>query len=412
MEIINILYLVFIFVSLYVSFLFLILFFKNKKNLFYDEIPKTLPFISVLIPAYNEEDTIAGTINAVQNSNYPKKLLEIIVINDGSKDNTLNIAEEIAKKDKRIKVFTKENEGSKASALNFGLKKTKGKFIAVVDADSYPEKNSILKMVHYFKDKKVAAVTSVILVRNPKKLIEKLQAIEYTIIAWARKLMGYIGSVFATPGPLSIYRKDSLLKVGSFNTKVLTEDIEITWNLLKHRYKTKMCLSARTYTAAPNNFKSWWKQRNRWNIGGIQTVNLYKNTFLNKKYGMLGFFILPFFISFYILSLVGFSIYVFLASRIVIKSFLITKYTYLTKISLWKILPISFIPTVFTFFLASLFVVSLVYSLYALKTISQRTKINLKGGLYLFIYLVFYLLLYPTVLVHSIYKLITHNIVW
>ena len=95
MDFITGLYLFFILISLYVSFLFLILYFKNKEDLENFKVDKELPFLSILIPAYNEENNIGGTINAVKNSSYPKKLLEIIVINDGSKDKTLEIIKKI-----------------------------------------------------------------------------------------------------------------------------------------------------------------------------------------------------------------------------------------------------------------------------------------------------------------------------
>ena len=407
MEIITIIYLILIFASLYVSFLFLILFIKNKQDMFKDKISKNLPFLSVIIPAYNEEKTIEKTITAIKNSNYPNKKLEIIVVNDGSTDNTLNILKNI----KKIKIISKPNTG-KADSMNQGIKQAKGEFIAIVDADSYIEKNAFLNMMDYFKDEKVGAVTGAILVRKQGKLIERLQAIEYTIIAWTRKLMEFIGSVFATPGPLSIYRKKVLKEIGGFDTKAWTEDIDITWNILKHGYKTKMCLSARTYTTVPNSLKKWWKQRNRWNAGGLQVVNKYKDTFLRKKYGQLGYFIWPFFTSFYILSITGFFIYIFLLLRSSLKYFLTVRYAHLAELPLIKAFSFILTPTVFTFFIAVLFTLSLIYALFAFKTIVQKNKIDLKYGYYLIIYLLFYLLLNPVVLVHSIYKVITGNMTW
>lgn len=407
METITIIYLILIFASLYVSFLFLILFVKNRQDMFKDKISKNLPLLSIIIPAYNEEKTIAKTIAAVKNSNYPKNKLEIIAVNDGSTDNTLDVLKKI----NGIKIISKKNTG-KADSMNQGIKQTKGNFIAIIDADSYIEKDALQKMMDYFRDEKVGAVTGAILVRKQGKLIEKLQAIEYTIIAWTRKLMEFVGSVFATPGPLSIYRKKVLKKIGGFDTKAWTEDIDITWNILKHGYKTKMCLSAQTYTTVPNSLRKWWKQRNRWNAGGLQLVGKYKDTFLRKKYGQLGYFIWPFFTSFYILSLMGFSVYVFLLIRAFLRSSLTIKYAYLTKLPILKAFSFIFAPTVFTFFIAALFILSLIYALFAFKTISQRNKIDLKYGYYLFMYLLFYLLLNPVVLVHSIYRVVTGNMAW
>lgn len=408
MEIITILYLIFIFASLYFSFLFLVLFFKNSQDLFKEEkLTKKLPFLSILIPAYNEEKTIQETINAVSNVDYPKELMEIIVIDDGSKDNTLNIL----KKFKNIKILAKQNSG-KADSLNQALKIAKGELITVIDADSNPEPDAFMKMISYFKDTKVAAVTSSILVKNKTKLLERLQAIEYTIIAWARKLMEFIGSVYVTPGPLSMYRKKILQEIGGFDTKNITEDIEITWNILSHLYKTKMCLSAKTYTTVPSTIKKWWRQRLRWNIGGLQTFNKYKYVLFNRNYGMLGLFVAPFFLSFYILSLLGFGVYIFLLSRSTIYTYLLTKYSYLANQSPLSIHNFRFSPTVFTFFIMALFVISFFYATVALRTMIKRNNVKLKYGLDLLIYLLLYLILYPFVLIHSLYKIATHSISW
>lgn len=407
MEILSIIYLVMIFVSLYVSFLFLILFFKNKKSMFKDEFAKELPLLSVLIPAHNEEDSIAQTIKFIQESNYPKEKLEIIAIDDGSKDNTLKILKQI----QGIKIISKTNSG-KSDSLNKAIKQAKGEFIAVIDADSYIQKDSFQNMLSYFKDEKVGAVTGAVLVKDPKKLIERLQAIEYTVIAWARKLMEFIGSVYATTGPLSIYRKKVLEEVGGFDVKAWTEDVDITWNILRHGYKTKMCLSAQTYTVVPNSLKKWWKQRNRWNVGGLQVCNKYKGTFLKKKYGPLGYFVLPFFICFYILSLTGFSIYIYLLVKSILKSFLIVRNANTANLPLTEAVSFSLAPTVFTVFLGLMLLISLIYSLIALKTITKKMNVSLKYGFYLLFYLLFYFILNPIVLVHSIYKIMTHNVTW
>ena len=114
-------YLLFAYISLYFSLLFFILFFKNRYELKKSPVLKKLPFISIIIPAYNEEKTIGKTIEALGQIKYPKKLLEIIVVDDGSTDKTYQVASEF----KGIKVFRKKN-GGKGSALNFGVKRARG----------------------------------------------------------------------------------------------------------------------------------------------------------------------------------------------------------------------------------------------------------------------------------------------
>jgi len=142
METLPIIYLMYMFVSIYFLSLFLSLFFKNRKDFF--DYPKTNKkySISVLVPAWNEEKTIEGTIRAIFSSGYD--LEEVIVLNDGSKDNTKKIVDKLLKEYPKLTILNKENSG-KADSLNQGLEMAKGELVAVVDADSYPDKGSFEK---------------------------------------------------------------------------------------------------------------------------------------------------------------------------------------------------------------------------------------------------------------------------
>ncbi len=400
-------YLFFIFVSLYFTFLFLIIFWKNKTTLFVAQEKRDLPKLSVLIPAYNEEDTIEGTIQAVLDVEYPKNLMEVIVINDGSTDKTL----ELASKSENVKVLNKKN-GGKADSLNEGLKIAKNELIVVVDADSYPSKDSFLKMVHYFSDEKVGAVTSCIMVKEPKKLIEKLQATEYMFIAFARRLLDYIGSIYVTPGPLSIYRKKALLEVGGFDTKNLTEDIEIAWNLLKNKYDIRMALDARVYTKCKSNLRSWWKQRVRWNVGGLQTIFKYKNFILKKRFNMFGLFVTPFFIFSWILSLLGLFIFGYVLFERILFSILLTSSTYASGSGLdLSLNTFKFNPTVFFFFVMALFLMTLFYVVCCFSVMGRRL-VNLRTGFVLLVYLLLYLSISPLIHIHAIIRFSMGNFQW
>ncbi|MBI2671946.1 glycosyltransferase [Candidatus Woesearchaeota archaeon] len=404
MDFITIIYLVFIFLSLYVSFLFLLLYFKNKQDLYNYELIKDLPTISVLIPAYNEERNIRETIEAVKNVDYPGELLEIIVINDGSKDNTYDLIKNI----EGIKIINKENTG-KADSLNQALKIAKGEILAVNDSDSFPEKDSFIKMVYYFKDESVGAVTSTVLVKNKNSLLEKLQAIEYAMIAYARKLLEYLDSVFVTPGALSMYRKKALIEINGFDKNNITEDIEVAWHLLSKLYIIKMCVAAKTYTVVPNRIKYWWKQRLRWDIGGFQTLNKYKHTLFRKKYRSLGIFVAPFFGSYILLSFIGFFVFLVVFLR---KAFINYLFFYTSLLNNSKILRMDILnlyPTVFTFFGILLLVIFLVFCTIGLRTID---KTRLKNKKDIFVYLMFYVVLTPLILIHSVYRIIIGKIQW
>ena len=137
-------------------------------------------------------------------------------------------------------------------------------------------------MIGFFDDSKVGAVTSTVLVRNRNNFILKLQSIEYKVIKFSRKLLEFLDSIYVTPGPLAIYRKSAFDKVKGFDENNLTEDIEITWHLQLKGYKIKMSVPSRVYCVSPTRIKEWINQRNRWNIGGLQTVSKYRKNFLKK----------------------------------------------------------------------------------------------------------------------------------
>ena len=158
LETLTIIYLIYTFVALYLLSLFALTFAQNRKEIFSVPEPKENYSVSVLIPAFNEENSIKETVETVLKSDY-KNLLEVIVINDGSTDSTLKIALELREKYSKVKVLNKQNSG-KADSLNHGTRYAKGELIAVVDADSYPDEHAISSMVGFFNEEKTGAVTT------------------------------------------------------------------------------------------------------------------------------------------------------------------------------------------------------------------------------------------------------------
>jgi len=405
MELIAKIYLTYMFISLYFFFFFITLYIKNKNRMF--DYPKTTRkySVSVLIPAYNEEDSIKGTVEAVLKSDY-KNILEIIVINDGSTDNTRKIVEGVMKKNKLVKILNKKNSG-KADSINQALKIAKGELVVIMDADSYICSDAIGKMIGFFDDKDVASVTGRILVKNKDKMLEKLQASEYAMIAFSRKLLEFVEGIWVTPGALSMYRKDALLKVGGFDVKNITEDVEITWRLIKNGYKIRMCLAAGTYTIVPNRAKKWWRQRIRWDIGGIQTVLKYKSEMLKK--GSLGYFIVPLFTTSMFLGLFGLSVFFYLSIRRLLLMYQVTHTSFISNVPLLTMNNIYITVTVLNFFGIVVFLLGLYLTLTGLKTINPGIK---KSFFNLLIYLFLYLSVYPTVLLVSVYKILRKDIKW
>src|SRR3989344_9154378 len=364
-------------------------------------------FLRVVVPAYNKEDSIKETIDAIKNVDYPKDKMEIIVVDDGSKDKTV----EIVKNMKGVNLLVKGYNSGKADAVNFGIKNAKGEIIAVIDADSYPEKDSFKKMIGYFDEPGVGAVTASCFVKNTGKLIEKLQAIEYLLIAFGRKILDFVDSVYVTPGSLSMYRKKLLVEVGGFDKNNITEDIEIAWKILKNKYKNRMCLSAKVYTDVPDTLKKWWRQRLRWNIGGFQTVHKYRDSFFKKSLNMFGLFVVPRFFISHVLSITGFFVFVYVFGREIFQKVTYCILSIQNGNTILEAPSFFLIPSVFTFFILLLFVFTLVFTYIGFKTVN-KANLGFKAGFTILFYLLFYLTLYPLVLLHSLYLLAIGDIKW
>jgi len=405
MDFIDYVYLFFAALSLYFMFLFLILYLSERKKL--RKLPKIkkFPSVSIIIPAHNEEKIISKTIRNLKKLEYPRKI-EIIVVDDGSTDRTAEIARR-----EGVKVIRKK-QGGKASALNEGIREAKGEIVVCIDADSFPSKDSLLKAVPFFSDPRVAAVTTSVYVKNTSKLIERMQAFEYATIVWSRKLLEFMDSVYVTPGAMSLYRRDVLLKVGGFDEQNMTEDIEIAWRLLANGYLIKMSLDSEVYTLVPNTFKKWWKQRIRWNIGGMQTTLKYFHTFLKKDFRSLGMFILPFFSFSYILSLLGFSVFLYVLFNSLYSFLFVTvgSYAYGTHPS-FNFVDFFILPNVFFIFGTLIFVVSIIWMQISLKQTKKLVK-SLRDVLELLLYLSFYITVFPINLIHSTIKFIRGKYEW
>jgi len=409
MDILPYIYFFYMFVSLYFLLFFILLYIKNKKQLNYTPELKKHFSVSVLIPAWNEEDTIEDTVREVFKSDYDK-IVEVIVLNDGSIDKTKEIVERLLKEEKysKLKLINKKNSG-KADSINFGIKKAKGELIAIVDSDSFPRKDAIRKLVGFFEDEKVGVATCAIFARNKIKFFEVLQAFEYAAIALTRKLLEFVDAIFVTPGPLAIYRKKALMDIGGFDKKNLTEDIELTWHLIVSGWKRKMCLDAQVTTWVPSDFKHWWRQRTRWIIGGLQCVIKYKGYFLKKN--IMGMFVWPFFVFNSILGLLGLGIFVYLMVTRLFKQYLIMKFSFVAETAILSVDSIYFTPSILNYFGIVLFVLAAVFTFFILYLVKEDA-LKKRNFFKIVVYLTLYLMVYPLILVHAIFKFIRRDMRW
>lgn len=286
-------------ISLYLL-VFWFLFFITKKDEINEELSSeiklnNLPNVSVIVPAYNEEKTIIKTLKSILNLDYPKDKLELIVVNDGSTDNTEKIVKEFVNLNnlRDIKIISQKNSG-KASCLNKGLSILKGEFFACLDADSFVDKNALKRMLKlHMNDENLAIVTPILKVHQPKTLFQKFQRLEYLASMVVIKLMSFMDCNFIAPGPFSLYKTKIIKELGGFDENNLVEDQEIAYKAQKNHYRIRQCSNAYVNTVAPRNFKGLSKQRNRWFKGTLLNLFGYKHLMFNKKYGDFGFFQMP-----------------------------------------------------------------------------------------------------------------------
>ncbi|MBI2675499.1 MAG: glycosyltransferase family 2 protein [Candidatus Aenigmarchaeota archaeon] len=253
---------------------------------------KYYPMVSVIIPAFNEEETISKTVESVLSVNYPRGSLEVIVVDDGSTDGTGKIASLYHEKG-LIKLISSQKNMGKATALNKGIELARGEFIACMDADSAVEKDIIIKLLPYFEDKRIASVSPALKVWRKTNFLEKIQYSEYLLNIFLRKMLALIDSVFVTPGVFSVYRKEALVAVGGFDEGNITEDMEIAFRLQDKGYRLEADLDALSYTLCPRGLMELLGQRLRWYRGGIKNMIKYRHMFFGRDYGYLGNLVLP-----------------------------------------------------------------------------------------------------------------------
>jgi len=373
------------FFGLYSSLFFLFLILDNKERLD-DPKPKRFPSVTILVPAYNEERTIAKTLRSLLKLDYPRNKLKIFVVDDGSTDRTYEIAKRFENENKGlVKVFTKPN-GGKASALNYGIKRTKSELIVSLDADSFVSRDALKRMVGYFDDPTVMAVTPALKVYKPKGFWRRIQAMEYLLGVFLRKAFALLGSIHVTPGPFSAYRRKFFERYGYYDEGNLTEDIEVALRIQAKGYDIENSIKAEVFTVAPNRFLPLLRQRLRWYTGFI--VNLFRYRSLFKQRNNLGFFVLPTSLISVGLVLVtaGFSCYI-LAKSIAHLFRSIKLLGFLDAIKMLKLnLNPFYFGNEFVIVTASCFVLGFLI-IYSAKLFSrERSKIKYSYLLYVFVY--------------------------
>lgn len=284
-----------IFASVYIQVFLLVTFLENKHKFVIRKEGLKLaryPLITIIIPCWNEEKTVARTVASILGLNYPQENIKILLVDDGSTDNTWN---EILKfKDrKNVKVLRKEN-GGKYTALNLGLQHADTEFVGCLDADSMAHPEALVRLMSYFEqDPLLMSVAPSVLTIRTKNMVQNAQRPEYYLAAFVKKMLGFLGAIHVVPGPLTIFKKEVFDKLGPYRHGHNTEDLEITYRMQKNSFKIEQCHDAYVYTNTPSTLRKLYKQRIRWIYGSINNLIDYRGLLFKKRHGNFSFFTLP-----------------------------------------------------------------------------------------------------------------------
>lgn len=241
---------------------------------------KELPPISILVPAYNEGIVLERALTSLMQLEYPE--YEVLVVDDGSTDNTLEIATqwEGQRGPGHFRVITKPN-GGKASALNAGIEHSQHPLILCMDADSYLEPRALLNAARHFSDPSVGAVAGNVKVENRGRILTRLQALEYIEgLNMPRRAQGFISAVNIVPGPVGLFRREALEEVGGYDTDTFAEDADLTLKIMEVGWRAEYEDQAIAWTEAPESWRDLTQQRYRWTRGILQAIRKRKGIYL------------------------------------------------------------------------------------------------------------------------------------
>jgi len=248
--------------------------------------------ISIVMAAYNEGRVIAETLRALLASDY-KGEIEVIVVDDGSRDETASQIKHVAHVDPRIRVLQQENRG-KARALQRGLAAVRYGIVVFIDADTQCQRDTLPRLLGPFSDERIGAVSGHAKVGNLRTFIARCQALEYTCgFNLDRRAYDRWNCITVVPGAISAIRKDAIEQAGGLSLQTLAEDTDLTLSLHKHRQRIVYVPDAIAWTEAPESVRTLARQRFRWAYGTLQCLWKHRDMMFNWNYRALGWFSLP-----------------------------------------------------------------------------------------------------------------------
>lgn len=284
-----------LYVQLYVQIFLLFSLFEGEEQEKKEGIrPPHDASVTIIVPCYNEEATVARTLESLLALEYPKELLHIICVDDGSRDGTWKALQRF-KTHPNITLFQKKNQGSKYHALNFALQHVVTEFVGCLDADSRVEKSTLQEIMWMFRDQPEAmAVIPTMVIDAPKTLLQHMQKVEYEIGTAMRRMFANMNALYITPGPFSIFRREVFTRYGGYAFAHHTEDLELALRLHIHNHKIAYATRALVYTVGPATLRPLLKQRVRWLTGFLRNMIDYRKMLFKPSYRDLGLVVLPY----------------------------------------------------------------------------------------------------------------------
>jgi peptidoglycan-N-acetylglucosamine deacetylase len=253
--------------------------------------PSFKPRVTAIVSGYNEESVLERTINSLLEQDYPN--LDIIFVDDGSKDNTLEVANHLYSGNSRVTILTKTN-GGKASGLNFGLAYTTSEYYVSLDADTILLTDAVSKMIRHFEDPRVGAVAGKVDIGNEINIVTRLQSVEYiTGQNIDKSVYEMLGTVLVVPGAIGAWRTQLVRDIGGYSPQTLAEDLDLTVTLLQTKSRVVYEPRAIAITEAPEDYKTLSKQRFRWTYGTYQVMLKHRSLFFSVRNNFLGLFAFP-----------------------------------------------------------------------------------------------------------------------
>ena len=260
---------------------------REKRRVFSDEYA---PTVTVIMAAFNEEKVITGSMRSLLNSDYPA--LDIVVVDDGSTDDTLRLLQDGFGDDSRVRILHQKNAG-KMAAMNRALRSAEGEILMLADADTLFPPAAIGLLARHFVDQRIGAVAAGVRIGNAAdNILTRWQALEYsTCQNFDRRGYDLLNCIPVIAGAAGAVRREAINALGGFSPDTLNEDMDMTWQLLRAGWRIVNDSEAVAYTEAPNTLNSFLRQRFRWAYGTLQC--LWKHRDALGRHGALGWVALP-----------------------------------------------------------------------------------------------------------------------